>query len=106
MTLVGLGLYMTYIPFNCIFFDRLIATFRYPGNVGFLIYVADAFGYLASVAVLITKEILHVKLQWVSFYSQGVIFLSVAGIVGTFISLIYFSKRFKKGKREWIKDLP
>jgi len=106
MTLVGLGLYMTYIPFNCIFFDRLIATFRYPGNVGFLIYVADAFGYLASVGVLITKEVLHVKLQWVSFYSQGVIFLSVAGIIGTFVSLIYFSKRYKKGKTEWIKDLP
>jgi MFS family permease len=105
MTLVGLGLYMTYIPFNCIFFDRLIAAFRYPGNVGFLIYVADAFGYLASVGVLITKEVLHVKLQWVSFYSQGVIFLSVAGIAGTLVSLIYFSKRYKNGRREWIKDL-
>ncbi len=33
--LVGLGLYTTYIPFNCIFFERLIATFKYPGNVGF-----------------------------------------------------------------------
>jgi len=106
MTLVGLGLYMTYIPFNCIFFDRLIATFKYPGNVGFLIYVADAFGYLASLGVLITKEILHVKMQWVSFYSQGVIFLSVAGVIGTFVSLIYFSNRYKKGKREWIKNLP
>lgn len=106
MTLVGLGLYMTYIPFNCIFFDRLIATFRYPGNVGFLIYVADAFGYLASVGVLITKEILHVKLQWVAFYSQGVIFLSIAGVAGTLISLIYFSRKYKKGTREWIKDLP
>jgi len=95
MTLVGLGLYMTYIPFNCIFFERLIAAFRYPGNVGFLIYVADSFGYLASVVVLITKEMLHVKMQWTSFYSQSVIILSVAGVVGTFISLGYFSKKYK-----------
>jgi len=106
MTLVGLGLYMTYIPFNCIFFDRLIATFRYPGNVGFLIYVADAFGYLASVGVLVTKEILHVKLQWVSFYSGGVIILSIAGIAGTLVSLVYFSNKYKKSKKEWIRDLP
>jgi len=106
MTLVGLGLYMTYIPFNCIFFERLIATFKYPGNVGFLIYVADSFGYLASVTVLVAKELLHIKLQWTVFYSHGVIVLSVAGIIGTFISLSYFSKRYKIGKREWIKDLP
>ena len=106
MTLVGLGLYMTYIPFNCIFFERLIATFKYPGNVGFLIYVADSFGYLASVGVLVSKELLHIKLQWTVFYSNGVIVLSIAGIIGTFISLSYFSRRYKIGKREWIKDLP
>ena len=96
MTLVGLGLYLTYIPFNCIFFERLIAAFKYPGNVGFLIYVADSFGYLGSVGVLITKEIMRVKLQWTSFYSQGVIVLSVFGIIGTIISLVYFSNRYKK----------
>ena len=96
MTLVGLGLYMTYIPFNCVFFDRLIATFKYAGNVGFLIYVADSFGYLGSVGVLVTKEILHIKLQWVDFYSQGVIVLSVVGIMGAILSLIYFSNKHKK----------
>lgn len=96
MTLVGLGLYMAYIPFNCIFFERLIAAFKYPGNVGFLIYVADSFGYLGSVGVLVTKEILHVKMQWTSFYSQSVILLSVVGVVGTFLSLGYFSRKYKK----------
>ena len=98
MTLVGLGLYMTYIPFNCIFFERLIATFKFPGNVGFLIYVADAFGYLGSVGVLITKEILHVKLRWTSFYSYGVAILSIVGVAGTIVSLVYFSTKYKKEK--------
>lgn len=55
MTLVGLGLYIGYIPFNCILFDRLIATFRIVGNVGFLMYVADSFGYLGSVAIILLK---------------------------------------------------
>jgi hypothetical protein len=96
MTLTGLGLYMTYIPFNCIFFERLIATFKYPGNVGFLIYVADSFGYIASVCVLITKELLHVRVQWTSFYSQGVLMLSAAGILGTILALRYFTNKYKK----------
>jgi len=96
LALVGLGLYTTYIPFNCIFFERLFATFKYPGTVGFLIYIADSFGYLGSVAVLFTKEFLKVKINWSSFYSQGVVILSVFGIAGTILSLMYFSTKFRK----------
>jgi Family of unknown function (DUF5690) len=96
LTLVGLGLYTTYIPFNCIFFERLIATFKYPGNVGFLIYVADSFGYLGSVGVLITKEVVRVKLQWTHFYSHGVLVLSFFGVAGTVLSLVYFTGKYRK----------
>ncbi len=96
MTMVGLGLYMTYIPFNCVFFERMIATFKYAGNVGFLIYVADSFGYLGSVSVMLGKELFHVHLQWVPFYTHGVIILSVLGLAGTFLSMFYFSARYKK----------
>jgi len=96
LAMVGLGLYTTYIPFNCIFFERLIAAFRYPGTVGFLIYVADSFGYLGSVLVLLTKEFLKVKLKWSGFYSHGVVILSILGIAGTILSLVYFSNKFRK----------
>jgi hypothetical protein len=65
------------------------------GNVGFLIYVADSFGYLGSVGVLITKEVLKIKLQWTSFYAHGVIILSVIGIVGAIFSLLYFAAKHR-----------
>ncbi|MEO6546362.1 MAG: DUF5690 family protein [Ferruginibacter sp.] len=90
MMLVGLGLYMGYIPFNCVLFERMIATFKYAGNVGFLIYLADSYGYLASVAVILTKSVFHIQLSWTSFYSYGVMALSVVGVLGTFISAWYF----------------
>ena len=93
MTLVGLGLYMGYIPFNCILFDRMIATFRYAGNVGFLMYLADSFGYLGSVGVIITKTIFNAKLSWTTVYSTGVIILSVVGVITTFLALLYFNKK-------------
>lgn len=95
MTLVGLGLYMGYIPFNCIIFERLIATFKIGGNVGFLMYVADSFGYLGSVAVIISKSIFSNKLQWATVYSNGVMYLSVIGVAGTFMALQYFNKKYK-----------
>jgi MFS family permease len=95
MILVGLGLYMVYIPFNSVFFDRLIATFRHAGNVGFLIYVADSFGYFGSVGVLVSKEIVQVKLNWVTFFSNSVISLSAAGLVLTVFSAVYFMKKYR-----------
>lgn len=71
MTLIGVGLYMGYIPFNSILFDRLIATFRYTGTVGFIMYVADSFGYLGSVGVLIYKEFGHRGTSWLYFFLAG-----------------------------------
>ena len=94
MMLVGLGLYMVYIPFNAVFFDRLISTFKYTGNVGFLIYLADSFGYVGSVGVLFSKEILRVQLNWVTFFSNSVIGLSAIGILLTVFSMVYFARKY------------
>jgi MFS family permease len=96
MMLVGLGLYMVYIPFNAVFFDRLIATFKYTGNVGFLIYLADSFGYVGSVGVLFSKEIFKVQLNWVTFFSNSVIGLSAIGILLTAFSIAYFGRKYER----------
>lgn len=95
MTLVGLGLYMVYIPFNSVFFERMIAAFRFTGNAGFLIYVADSFGYLGSVSVLLSKEIFKIQLNWVHFFSNSVMLLSVAGVLITSYSMYYFYQKQK-----------
>ncbi|MET0466587.1 MAG: DUF5690 family protein [Chitinophagaceae bacterium] len=98
MQLVSLGLYMGYIPFNCIFFERLIATFRINGNVGFLIYFADAFGYLGSVIIMLIKEFIRVQLNWSEFYSYGVVIGSLLGIAGVLFSYRYFRSRYYNSK--------
>ena len=96
MTFVGLGLYMTYIPFNSILFDRMIAAFHYAANVGFLIYVADSFGYLASVGVLLTKTIFKIQLNWLQFYTNLVMITSVAGVIFILLSIFYFQRKHHK----------
>ena len=96
MTLVGLGLYMTYIPYNSILFDRMIAAFRYAANVGFLIYLADSFGYLASVSVLLTKTVFKIQMNWLDFYTTLVMITSIVGVVFISISLIYFERKRKR----------
>lgn len=98
MMLVGLGLYIGYIPFNCIIFERMIATFKKGGNVGFLMYIADSFGYMGSVAVIISKSVFSNKVSWATAYSHGVMYLSVIGVVGTFMALRYFNRKYKSDR--------
>jgi len=98
MILIGLGLYLGYIPFNSIFFERMIASFKVAGNVGFLIYLADSFGYMGSVGVMLSKEIFQIKLSWAQLYPKAVVLFSIIGVAGTLISYYYFSKKFNQLK--------
>lgn len=96
MVLAGLGLYMGYIPFNSILFERMIASYKIAGNVGFFMYLADASGYLGSVLVTLSKNLFQLKLQWVSFYTHGVVFFSIVALPATFFAMRYFNKQHKK----------
>ena len=93
--LVGLGLYMGYIPFNSILFDRMIATFKLKGNVGFFMYLVDSFGYLASVFIIVLKGAMGMAISWTLFYRNGVILLSIIGSVTSILTLFYFNKKYK-----------
>jgi len=95
MLLVGLGLYMGYIPFNSLLFDRMIATFRIKGNVGFLIYLLDSFGYLASVIVISIKGTAHLQLNWAEFYSKCVLYFSILGLLASLAAYLYYAKKIK-----------
>ena len=57
MVLHGLGLYMPYIAVNTTIFERLIAMTRDRGNIGYLMYLADAFGYLGYALVLVVRNL-------------------------------------------------
>ena len=103
MTLAGLGLYMGYVPYNAVFFERLLASFHYKGNVGFLIYVADSIGYLGSVSVLLIKELGQPNISWGIFFKDGVLSVALIGGIGAILSLMYFlrsARQQNKGLKE------
>ena len=99
MALVGFGLFLGYIPFNGVLYDRLIAVFGIKSNAGYLIYVADFFGYLASVGVLIYKSIFQKGMTHVAFFIDASYVLSLVGIVTMSLSLAYFSARRASWRR-------
>jgi len=93
MILTGAGLYLGYVPFNAILFDRLIAAFKIVSNAGFLIYLADSFGYLGSIGVLLYKNFGQSQLNWLSFFKTGAYISSILGIILISLSWIYFRKK-------------
>lgn len=93
MILIGLGLYFGYVPFNSIFFERLLASFQYIGTVGFIMYVADAFGYLGSVGVLFVKEFWSKDISWLDFFITAGYVVSVIGAILTLGSMLYFFRK-------------
>ena len=96
MVISGFGLYTCYVPFNALFFDRFIAAFRINGNAGFLIYLADAFGYLGSIGVLLYKNFGLSSISWLRFFVNGAYVLAFLGTLSVVIS--YFNLRRKHRK--------
>ena len=95
MIMTGFATYIAYIPFNCILFERLIAVFRQPSNVGFFIYVADAFGYCGSIAILVYKNFGAKNLSWLEFFYGFSFAIAFVGGIGTVGSLIYFLIKYR-----------
>ena len=101
----SLCLYLAYLCFQTIFFDRFIACFRIRGNVGFFIVLIDFIGYLGTVIVLAIKEFLNPDINWLSFYNQ------LAGYVGLGCSVlfvgawVYLYRRAKRRASEKVMPL-
>jgi hypothetical protein len=96
MVALGAGLYLAYTPFNALLFDRFIAASGRTGNAGFLIYVADAAGYVSSVALLVLRDVTGVKLSWVEFLTLISYSAAIAGLVLIVAAGFYFRSRLPR----------
>ena len=96
MICTGFGLYICYVPFNCLFFDRFIAAFKVKGNSGFLIYIADSFGYLGSILVLLYKNFAQPTLSWLNFFMYGSYVLAFTGMLISLMSMLHLRKKYIK----------
>ena len=97
MILAGAGLYMAYTPFNAMLFDRLIAYSGRIATAGFLIYVADASGYVGSVTLLLWRNLGGFRLDWLQFFTLSAYVVSLVGAVLTVLAALYFQQRARRG---------
>lgn len=100
MTVSGFGMYLCYIPFNGIYFDRMIAAFKIKGNVGFFIYFVDAFGYLGSVSVLFLKNLSSGNQSWLQFYINLTYIIAATVLLFALAAFLAFQEKSKSRQKE------
>ena len=85
MVVLGLGLYIPYVAIHTTVFERLIALTRDRGNLGYLMYIADAAGYLGYVGVMLAKGFISPGSDFLEFFRTTawiVVGFSTAGLAG------------------------
>jgi len=100
--LMGIGIYMAYVPYNGMLFDRLLAVLKEKANVGFLFYLADFSGYLATVILLIYQNLGTHKTSWLGFLTDLSLILPIICIIAITVSFFYFNRKLNtKFKFHW-----
>jgi hypothetical protein len=87
------------VPFNAMLFDRLIAASDTVGTAGFLIYIADASGYLGSCALLVWRNFGLPQLNWLQVFTASAYGTSIAGTLLVGLSALYFARKTAPIKR-------
>ena len=90
---IGLGLYLAYVPYGCMLFDRMIAALGVVATAGFMIYVTDAFGYLGNIIVLLYKNFFQRDVSIFEFFISFSYLTSIICVVCFAASLLYFARK-------------
>lgn len=94
MVLLGVGMYLPYVAVHTTVFERLIALTREKGNIGFLMYLADATGYLGYCGVMIARSMFKPDKDFLPFFLNLSTFVLIASLAFTVVSIFLFSRRF------------
>jgi len=95
MVCLGLGLYMPYVAVHTTVFERFIAMTRDKGNIGYLLYVADAIGYLGYVAVMFGKGGVSKDINFMTFFTSLawiIVFIGIVCVILSWYSLMSKTK--------------
>jgi hypothetical protein len=98
MFLLGLGLYLAYIPITSILFDRLIAALSLNGNVGFFIYTADAMGYLGTTLLLFLFHFGESESSWLNLLLNVSFVVSIGSAALFIAALAWFQTIYTRFK--------
>jgi len=92
MVLVGIGLYLPYVAAQTTMFERLIAMTRDRGNLGYLIYLADSFGYLGHIVFTTVVRYFDKTPNYLHLFAVTATCMATASLASIVFAHVYFGK--------------
>ncbi len=89
----GFGTYLAFVPFQSLMYDRLLGVLRQAGTAAFLISLGDAFGYLSTVTVYLSRFVKEWRVPWSMLLVEGSYVQAVLVAVLTASGAWYFLKK-------------
>lgn len=93
MVLIGIGLYLPYVATHTTLFERMLAITRDRGSLVFLMYLADAIGYLGYVAVMMARNALDPGGDFMVFFLPMCYITGGLSITCMLACQFYFSRQ-------------
>ena len=102
MILIGMGGYLTYVPYGTVVFDRLIASTRFSGTAVFAIYIADSLGYSGSIGLQLYRVLGQGETTWENFFRGMAYLLAVGGTALLAMATVYFVRKIKHAQSQLV----
>jgi Family of unknown function (DUF5690) len=100
MVLLGVGMYVPYVAVHTTLFERFIALTRERGNLGFLMYLADAIGYLGYVGVMLAHGLFPGGADFLGFFVITASLLLLFALLLLLVSVAVCFKRLPTASEE------
>jgi hypothetical protein len=91
MVLLGVGMYVPYVAVHTTIFERLIALTRERGNIGYLMYLADAVGYLGYVGVMLSRAAMPSQEDFLTLFLSLATALAGGALVAVLGALLFYA---------------
>ncbi|MCU0704223.1 MAG: DUF5690 family protein [Fimbriiglobus sp.] len=95
MLLFAVGLYLAYVPYGAMLFERMMAAGRFVGTAAFAIQLADGVGYTGSMIIQLLRDFAFGEFDRLWFVVRLGLVVSVAGVLLMGISGVLCVRRAK-----------
>ena len=96
MVLLGLGMYIPYVAFHTTIFERMIAVFRETGNIGYLMYLADAVGYLGYIGVMAARHRFTTDAPFLPLMTRTSLWIAASSLGVILLLTVYYYRRLPR----------
>lgn len=93
MVLLGVGMYVPYVAVQTTIFERFVALTRERGNIGFLISIADATGYIGYAGVMLARSAFPSRESFLGFFTHLATGLLAVALVAMLGPVVFYARR-------------